>query len=100
MACAAADRFPRRNGPTPMGEAPGHRDIKSDKIMLDDHRVLVAGAEHWLTEVLQPWLDTGRNRFRRETRNGRTIEFEADHHLFNSYPDRTARELRAFLLSD
>ena len=58
------------------------------------------GAEHWLTKVLQPWLDTGRTRFRRETRKGRTIEFEADHHLFNSHPDRTARELRVFLLSD
>jgi pimeloyl-ACP methyl ester carboxylesterase len=57
-------------------------------------------AEQWLTKVLQPWLDTGRKRFRRETRNGRKIEFEADHHLFNSYPDRTARELRAFLLSE
>jgi intein/homing endonuclease len=55
-------------------------------------------AEDWLTRVLQPWLDGGRERFRRETRKGRTVELEADHHLFNSRPDRTLRELRAFLL--
>jgi hypothetical protein len=57
------------------------------------------GAEHWLTRVLQPWLFAGRQRFRREMQNGRTVEFEADHHLFNSHPDRTLREIRSFLLS-
>lgn len=57
------------------------------------------GAEHWLTKVLQPWLAAGRERFRREMRSSRTIELEADHHLFNSYPDRTLREIRGFLLS-
>jgi non-heme chloroperoxidase len=56
-------------------------------------------AEYWLTKVLHPWLDTGRERFHREMRNGRTTELEADHHFFNSHPDRTARELRGFLLS-
>jgi non-heme chloroperoxidase len=57
------------------------------------------GAEHWLTQVLQPWLAAGRERFRREMRSGRTIEVEADHHLFNSHPARTLREIRGFLLS-
>jgi non-heme chloroperoxidase len=57
------------------------------------------GAEHWLTMVLQPWLRAGRERFRRELRGSRTIEIESDHHLFNSHPDRTLREMRQFLLS-
>jgi len=57
------------------------------------------GAEHWLTKVLQPWLAAGHERFRREMRSGRTIELVADHHLFNSHPDRTLREIRGFLLS-
>ncbi len=55
--------------------------------------------EQWLTTVVQPWLDAGRERFRREMRTDRTVEFETDHHLFNSHPDRTLRELRGFLLS-
>jgi non-heme chloroperoxidase len=55
--------------------------------------------ERWLTAVVRPWLEAGRERFRREMRTSRTIEFEADHHLFNSHPDRTSRELRAFLLA-
>ena len=57
------------------------------------------GAEHWLTSVLNPWLGAGRERFRREMRSSRTIELEADHHLFNSHPARTLREIRQFLLS-
>ena len=57
------------------------------------------GAEHWLTKVLQPWLSAGRQRFRREMQSSRSIEFEADHHLFNSHPDRALREIRGFLLS-
>ncbi len=57
------------------------------------------GAEHWLTQVVRPWMDAGHQRFRREMRRNRTIEFEADHHLFNSHPDRTLREIRGFLLS-
>jgi non-heme chloroperoxidase len=57
------------------------------------------GAKRWLTEIVQPWLDAGHERFRRELLTGRTIELEADHHLFNSHPDRTLREIRAFLLS-
>ena len=57
------------------------------------------GAEHWLTKVLQPWLSAGHQRFRREMQSSRTIEIEADHHLFNSHPDRTLREIRGFLLS-
>jgi non-heme chloroperoxidase len=57
------------------------------------------GAEHWLTEVVRPWLNAGHQRFRREMRNNRTVEFEADHHLFNSHPDRTLREIRGFLLA-
>jgi hypothetical protein len=56
-------------------------------------------AEHWLTRVLQPWLGAGRERFRREMPSSRTIDLEADHHLFNSHPDRTLREIRRFLLS-
>jgi len=56
-------------------------------------------SEHWLSLVVEPWLDAGRERFRREMRTGRTIEFAADHHLFNSHPDRTLREIRRFLLS-
>lgn len=55
-------------------------------------------AEHWLTAVVQPWLNAGHERFRREMRNGHAVEIEADHHLFNSHPDRTLRELRRFLL--
>jgi pimeloyl-ACP methyl ester carboxylesterase len=55
--------------------------------------------EHWLTAVVQPWLDAGHERFRREMRTSRSVEFETDHHLFNSHPDRTLRELRGFLLS-
>jgi non-heme chloroperoxidase len=57
------------------------------------------GAEGWLASVLQPWLAAGRDRFRREKRSSRTIAFEGDHHLFNSHPDRTLREIRGFLLS-
>jgi non-heme chloroperoxidase len=57
------------------------------------------GAEHWLTTVLQPWLDAGHQRFYHEMRSSRTIEIESDHHLFNSHPDRTLREIRGFLLS-
>jgi pimeloyl-ACP methyl ester carboxylesterase len=57
------------------------------------------GAEHWLTKVVQPWLAAGHERFRREMRSSRTIEVEADHHLFNSHPARTLREIRGFLLS-
>jgi len=57
------------------------------------------GAEHWLTKVVQPWLAEGHERFRREMVNGRTIEIEADHHLFNSHPARILREIREFLLS-
>jgi pimeloyl-ACP methyl ester carboxylesterase len=57
------------------------------------------GAEHWLTNVVQPWLDAGRERFRREMRTSRTIEFEGDHHFFNSQPERTLRGIRKFLLS-
>ena len=56
-------------------------------------------SKHWLTMVVQPWLDAGHERFRREMRTHQTIEFEADHHLFNSHPDRTLREIRRFLLS-
>jgi non-heme chloroperoxidase len=56
-------------------------------------------SQHWLTAVVQPWLDAGHERFRLEMRTGRTIEFETDHHLFNSHPDRTLREIRGFLLS-
>jgi pimeloyl-ACP methyl ester carboxylesterase len=56
-------------------------------------------AEHWLTKVVQPWLGAGRARFRREMPTSRTIEFEADHHFFNSHPERTIREIRQFLLS-
>jgi non-heme chloroperoxidase len=55
------------------------------------------GAEHWLTKVVQPWLAAGHERFRREMKNGRTIEIEADHHLFNSHPARVLREIRGFL---
>ena len=55
-------------------------------------------SKHWLTMVVQPWLDAGHARFRREMRTHQTIEFEADHHLFNSHPDRTLREIRRFLL--
>jgi hypothetical protein len=54
---------------------------------------------HWLTAVLRPWLDLGRQRFRREMRNGRMSALESDHHVFNSHPDRTLREIRGFLLS-
>jgi non-heme chloroperoxidase len=57
------------------------------------------GAQHWLTAVLLPWLSAGRERFHREMRTSRTVEFETDHHLFNSHPDRTLREIRVFLLS-
>ena len=57
------------------------------------------GAEHWLTKVVQPWLAAGRDRFQREMKNGRTIEIEADHHLFNSHPTRVLRVIREFLLS-
>jgi pimeloyl-ACP methyl ester carboxylesterase len=57
------------------------------------------GAEHWLTKVVRPWLAVGHERFQREMRRGRTIEVEADHHLFNSYPARTLRQIRAFLMS-
>jgi pimeloyl-ACP methyl ester carboxylesterase len=56
-------------------------------------------SKHWLTMVVQPWLDAGHERFRREMRTHQTIEFETDHHLFNSHPDRTLREIRRFLLS-
>jgi pimeloyl-ACP methyl ester carboxylesterase len=56
------------------------------------------GGEHWLTAVLLPWLDRGRLRYRREMAHGRTIEFESDHHVFNSHPERTLREMRSFLL--
>jgi non-heme chloroperoxidase len=55
--------------------------------------------KHWLRVVVKPWLDAGHERFRREMRTRRTIEFETDHHLFNSHPDRTLREIRRFLLS-
>lgn len=55
--------------------------------------------EQWLTRILQPWLTRGRERFRREMRTSRTIEFESDHHVLNSHPDRTLREIRDFLLS-
>jgi pimeloyl-ACP methyl ester carboxylesterase len=55
--------------------------------------------EQWLTAVVQPWLEAGRERFRREMRTSRSVEFETDHHLFNSHPARTLRELRGFLLS-
>jgi non-heme chloroperoxidase len=54
-------------------------------------------AEHWLTRIVRPWLDQGHERFRREMRSARAVEFEADHHLFNSHPDRTLREIRRFL---
>jgi non-heme chloroperoxidase len=57
------------------------------------------GAEHWLTKVVQPWLAAGHERFRREMKNGRTIEIEADHHLFNSHPASVLREIRGFLLT-
>ncbi|MFL5401760.1 MAG: alpha/beta fold hydrolase [Gemmatimonadales bacterium] len=57
------------------------------------------GAEHWLTMVLGPWQAAGRARFRREMRHSQTVEFEGDHHLFNSQPDRTAHEIRTFLLT-
>jgi pimeloyl-ACP methyl ester carboxylesterase len=57
------------------------------------------GAEHWLTAVVQPWLAAGRERFRREMKNGRTVEIESDHHLFNSHPAQVLRDIRGFLLS-
>jgi non-heme chloroperoxidase len=57
------------------------------------------GAEHWLTTVVRPWLDAGHQRFSREMRTSRSIELESDHHLFNSHPDGTLREIREFLLS-
>jgi non-heme chloroperoxidase len=56
-------------------------------------------SEHWLTRVVRPWLNAGHERFRHEMRIHQTIEFETDHHLFNSHPDRTLREIRGFLLS-
>lgn len=56
-------------------------------------------SEHWLTKIVRPWLEQGHERFRREMRAQRSIEFEADHHLFNSYPDRTLAEIRRFLSS-
>jgi non-heme chloroperoxidase len=58
-----------------------------------------AESRHWLTAVVKPWLDAGHERFRREMRTGRSVEFDSDHHLFNSHPERTLRELRGFLLS-
>jgi non-heme chloroperoxidase len=57
------------------------------------------GGEHWLTNIVQPWLDAGHERFRREMRTDRTIEFEGDHHFFNSQPEWSLREIRKFLLS-
>jgi non-heme chloroperoxidase len=57
------------------------------------------GAEHWLTKIVQPWLEAGHERFRREMPSSRTIEFEGDHHFFNSQPEWTLREIRKILLS-
>jgi non-heme chloroperoxidase len=56
-------------------------------------------AEHWLNGIVRPWLDRGHERFRREMRSQRAVEFEADHHLFNSHPDRTLQEILRFLIS-
>jgi len=57
------------------------------------------GAEHWLTNIVQPWLEAGHERFRREMPTSRTIVFLGDHHFFNSQPEWTLREIRKFLLS-
>jgi pimeloyl-ACP methyl ester carboxylesterase len=56
-------------------------------------------AEQWLANIVQPWLEAGHARFRREMPTSRTIEFEGDHHFFNSQPEWTLGEIRKFLLS-
>jgi non-heme chloroperoxidase len=62
-------------------------------------RVKWKGGEHWLTRLVQPWLDAGHQRFRREMPTSQTIEFQGDHHFFNSQPAWALREIRKFLLS-
>jgi hypothetical protein len=73
-------------------------ELPRPEVILDGE--VVAIDEGGAGGLLEPDERSGAlGRFRREMRTSRTIEFEADHHLFNSHPDRTSRELRAFLLA-
>jgi ATP-dependent DNA ligase len=73
-------------------------ELPRPEVILDGE--VVAIDEGGAGGLLEPDERSGAlGRFRREMRTSRTIEFEADHHLFNSHADRTSRELRAFLLA-
>jgi pimeloyl-ACP methyl ester carboxylesterase len=63
----------------------------------DDPRL--ADAEAWLREVRTPWRRASAERFRREARQGRVAEVPGNHFFFLSAPQRTAAEIRGFLLS-
>jgi pimeloyl-ACP methyl ester carboxylesterase len=58
-----------------------------------------AAAEAYLHDVRIPWRRASAERFRREARLGRVAEVPGNHFFFLSAPQRTAAEIRGFLLS-
>jgi pimeloyl-ACP methyl ester carboxylesterase len=56
-------------------------------------------AEAWLREVRSPWRRQAAERFRRAVRHARVAEIPGNHFFFLSAPERTAAEIRGFLLS-
>ncbi|MBC8064941.1 MAG: alpha/beta hydrolase [Chlorobia bacterium] len=61
---------------------------------------LAKRAKGYLERVIQPWQRRNIERFRREVRNGRVVEYRGTHHYFFDDPkmvDRVVAEMREFL---
>lgn len=58
-----------------------------------------AAAEAFLRDVRTPWRRASAERFRREARRGRVAGVPGNHFFFLSAPERTAAEIRGFILS-
>jgi len=58
-----------------------------------------AAARDWLRDVRTPWRRASAERFVREAPNGRVAEIHGNHYFFLSDAERTAAEIRGFLLS-
>ena len=55
-----------------------------------------AQMNEYFDTVRRPWAVSAADRFRREMRNGRTIELRANHHFFIPQEDLVVEEMRAF----
>lgn len=57
-------------------------------------------AQDYLDQVLNPYLLTRAERFRREAPKGKVLVFEGSHYIHNSNPEVVLSAIRAFLLAD